>query len=142
MLRAVLDTNVVLAAKRSSHPESPNAEIIARWMSGEFVWLISDDVLNEYADKLLAKGIDPIKVESFVADLLEFGEEITIRFFHFRHYPINADDIAFLLAALNGAATHLVSYDKHLQDVGLFYPEFSTCEPVEFLSDLRIAWHP
>ena len=39
MLRAVLDTNVVLAAKRSVHPQSPNAEIITRWMAGEFIWL-------------------------------------------------------------------------------------------------------
>ncbi len=36
MLRAVLDTNVVLAAKLSGHPQSPNAEIITRWLAGEF----------------------------------------------------------------------------------------------------------
>lgn len=139
MLRAVLDTNVVLAAKRSAHPQSPNAEIITRWMAGEFVWLVSDDVVTEYAEKLLEKGIDPLKVERFVADLLQYGEEVPIRFFHFQHYPVDADDVAFLLAALNGAATHLVSYDEHLKDVGVFYPEFITCEPVAFLSDLRAA---
>ena len=88
MLRSVLDTNVVLAAKLSAHPQSPNAEIITRWMAGEFIWLVSDDV-------------------------------------------------AFLLVTLNGAATHLVTYDEHLKDVGVFYPEFITCEPVRFLFDLR-----
>ena len=88
MLRSVLDTNVVLAAKLSGHPQSPNAEIITRWMAGEFIWLVSDDV-------------------------------------------------AFLLVTLNGAATHLVTYDEHLKDVGVFYPEFITCEPVRFLFDLR-----
>jgi predicted nucleic acid-binding protein len=139
MLRAVLDTNVVLAAKRSAHPQSPNAEIIERWKAGEFVWLVSDDVVTEYAEKLLEKGIPPLKVERLVADLLQYGEEVTIGFFHFHHYPVDADDVAFLLAALNGAATHLVTYDEHLKDVGVFYHEFVTCEPVAFLSDLR-AW--
>ena len=142
MLRAVLDTNVVLAARRSTHAQSPNAEIITRWTNGEFLWLVSDDVVSEYAEKLLQKGIDPIKVEKFVADLLEYGEEVPIRFFHFRHYPVDADDVAFLLVALNGAATHLVTYDEHLTDVGLYYPEITTCEPLEFLSDLRLSLAP
>jgi predicted nucleic acid-binding protein len=46
MLRVVLDTNVVLAAKRSLHPQSPIAEIISRWVAGEFVWLVSEDVVT------------------------------------------------------------------------------------------------
>lgn len=139
MLRAVLDTNVVLAAKRSTYPQSPNAEIITRWMAGEFTWLVSEDVLLEYTEKLLEKGIDPLRVEMLVADLLQYGEEVPIRFFHFRHYPVDADDVAFLLATLNGDATHLVTYDEHLKDVGVFYPEFITCEPVAFLADLRLG---
>lgn len=142
MLRAVLDTNVVLAAKRSVHPQSPNAEIITRWMAGEFVWLVSDDVVTEYTEKLLEKGIDPLKVEHFVADLLQYGEEVSIRFFHFQHYPVDMDDVAFLLVAINGAATHVVTYDEHLKDVGVFYPEFITCGPVAFLADLRALAAP
>ena len=142
MLRAVLDTNVVLAAKWTAHPRSPNTEIITRWMAGEFVWLVSGDMVTEYAEKLLEKGIDSVKVEIFVADLLEYGEEVPIRFFHFRHYPVDADDLVFLLVALNGDATHIVTYDGHLQDVGLFYPEVITCEPLAFLSDLRASLLP
>jgi predicted nucleic acid-binding protein len=139
MLRGVLDTNVVLAAKRSSNPLSPNVEIISRWMDGEFVWVVTEDVLAEYALKLLEKGIAADTVEAFLADLLIYGEEVPIRFFHFHHYPIDVDDVAFLLAALNGDATHLVTYDEHLKDIGVFYPEFLTCEPLVFLSDLRAA---
>lgn len=52
------------------------------------------------------------------------------------------DDVAFLLVALNGSATHLVTYDPHLQDVAVFYPEFITCEPLAFLSDLRVSLVP
>lgn len=139
MLRGVLDTNVVLAAKRSANPASPNAEIIDRWVDGEFVWVVTQDVLAEYALKLLEKGIATETVEAFLADLLIYGEEVPIRFFHFHHYPIDVDDVAFLLAAVNGNATHLVTYDEHLKDVGMFYPEFLTCEPLVFLADLRAA---
>lgn len=139
MLRGVLDTNVVLAAKRSANPASPNAEIIDRWVDGEFVWVVTQDVLAEYALKLLEKGIDTETVEAFLADLLIYGEEVPIRFFHIHHYPIDVDDVAFLLAAVNGNATHLVTYDEHLKDVGMFYPEFLTCEPLVFLADLRAA---
>ena len=142
MLRAVLDTNVVLAAKRTAHPQSPNAEIMTRWMAGEFTWLVNDDVATEYAAKLLEKGIDPVNFDRFVADLLQYGEEAPIRFFHFQHYPVDADDVAFLLVALNGAASHLVTYDEHLKDVGVFYPEFITCKPVGFLSHLRATLVP
>ncbi len=139
MLRSVLDTNVVLAAKRSVNPLSPNAEIIARWMAGEFIWLVTDDVLAEYAQKLLEKNVDVQLVEQFLADLLIYGEAVAIQFYHFHHYPVDVDDVAFLLAAVNGNATHLVTYDEHLRDIGVFYPEFVTCEPLGFLADLRTA---
>jgi predicted nucleic acid-binding protein len=66
------------------------------------------------------------------------AECIEIRFFHFRHYPVDADDTIFLLCAINGAASHLVSYDRHLLEVGIFYEEFITCKPTEFLKVLRI----
>ncbi len=77
-----------------------------------------------------------------MADVLQYGEEVPIRFYHFHHYPVDADDVAFLLLALNGAASHLVTYDEHLKDVGVFYPEFITCEPIGFLSDLRTISAP
>ena len=69
MLRAVLDTNLVLAAHKSINPQSPNREIIERWMNGEFTWLISEDIAAEYAEKLLEKGKEPSLVESFITEL-------------------------------------------------------------------------
>ena len=49
MLRTVLDSNVVLAADRASNPLSPNKEIINRWSLGEFIWLVTADIVAEYA---------------------------------------------------------------------------------------------
>ena len=137
MLRAVLDTNVVLAADRSINPLSPNKEIINRWANREFSWLVTEDIAAEYAEKLLEMGNAPVEVEAFITGLFLLADRIEIRFFHFRHYPVDSDDTIFLLCAINGAATHLVSYDKHLSDVGLFYDEFVTCTPTAFLMALR-----
>jgi predicted nucleic acid-binding protein len=44
-LRAVLDTNVVLAAQLSPHGTSPSLEILDRWHRREFVFLYSLDTL-------------------------------------------------------------------------------------------------
>jgi hypothetical protein len=34
-------------------------------------------------------------------------------------------------------ATHLVSYDRHLLDMGSFYDEFMTCRPTVFLEMMQ-----
>ncbi len=55
--------------------------------------------------------------------------------FHLRRYPTDADDIAFVLCALNGKATHLVTYDSDLHALPRDYP-FTICEPLQFLAVL------
>jgi predicted nucleic acid-binding protein len=57
--------------------------------------------------------------------------------FHFRHYPIDENDIAFLLCAMNGHATHLISYDSHLLDLDIHYPEIIFSSAIPFLNTLR-----
>ena len=137
MLRAVLDTNIVVASERTNHPTSPNREIVDRWLRGEFTLLVSDDILAEYTEKLLALGKNPALIESFLTNFLLLAEPVRIVFFHLRHYPIDPDDISFLLCAMNGDTTHLVTYDSHLVDVGLFYTDFDTVAPTGFLEALR-----
>lgn len=50
MIRAVLDTNVPLAALRSRHGAS--FELVSRYRQGEFVLLVGNTILSEY-DELL-----------------------------------------------------------------------------------------
>lgn len=83
-------------------------------------------------------GNAPVEVEAFITGLFLLADHVEIRFFHFRHYPVGSDDTIFLLCAINGAATHLVSFDGHLSDVGLFYDVFVTCKPKEFLAAIMI----
>lgn len=137
-LRAVLDTNVILAAKRSMNAASPNMELLERWQRREFVFLHSLDTLAEYAEKLLEHGIPAPEVESFIRRLARHGEQVFIASFHFRHYPVDADDVMFLLCAANGDASHLVSYDDHLLTLRSFYSEeFIICQTREFLAACR-----
>jgi predicted nucleic acid-binding protein len=105
--RAVLDTNVLLAAHLSSGPASPTAEIFDRWHRREFLVLYSLDTLAEYAEKLLEHGIPASEVRAYILLLALQGEVVPVVFFHFRHYPVDPDDVMFLLCAINGRATHL-----------------------------------
>ncbi len=137
-LRVVLDTNVLLAGRASSHPTSPAAEILARWRRREFIVLCSLDTLAEYAEKLLSHGIAPADVEAFIRLLVLQADIVTVAFFHFRHYPVDQDDVMFLLCAVNGHASHLVSYDQHLLSPRPYYTaELTICEPLEFLTECR-----
>ncbi len=135
-LRTVPDTNVLLAAEMSRGPASPNVEYFDRWEGGEFTILFSQDTLLEYGLKLREKNIPDGRIKQVLRALLQLGNEVFIGHYHVPVYPVDTDDIAFLLCADNGEATHLVSYDKHLLDIGRYYP-FKVCGPVDFLKDLR-----
>ncbi len=134
---------MVLAARRGHHPMSPNVEILDRWQRREFAFLVSLDTLAEYAGKLLEHGIPAAEVEAFIHSLARHGELVSVVFFHFRHYPVDADDVMFLLCAINGNASHLVSYDDHLLSLRLFYAaEVTICKPLEFLAGCCAAMPP
>ena len=134
-VRAVIDTNVVIAGLRATAPKSPNAELLERWQADRFVWLYSRDTLREYALKLLELDAPQPEIATFLARLMVAGESVHIAVFHERTYPEDPDDIAFILCAVNGGATHLVTYDSHLTALaGQF--EFRICGPRELLLEL------
>ncbi len=137
MIRAVLDTTVAVAAGKSQSPSSPNREIIERWLQGHFTLLISKDIAAEYALKLRDRGVEESTILAFLRQLALLAEIVEIKYFHFRHYPVDENDIAFLLCAMNGRASHLVSYDPHLLDMDIYYPEIEITPPIPFLQVLR-----
>ena len=117
--------------------------ILDRWQRREFTFLHSLDILAEYAEKLLQRGIPAAEVEAFIHSLARHGELVAVVFFHFRHYPVDADGVMFVLCAINGRASHIVSYDDHLLSLQPFYAgEVTICEPLEFLSVCRAAIPP
>lgn len=137
-LRSVPDTNVLLASEMSPGAKSPNKEFFTRWRDGEFTVLFSPDTLLEYVKKLREKDLAEERVRIFLVALLETGVEIHIDYYHLPAYPVDSDDIAFLLCADNGNATHLVTYDRHLQEVKAYY-SFKICRTPVFLEQLRQA---
>ena len=134
--RTVPDTNVLIASEKSVSSISPNKEFFDRWENEEFKILYSDYTLLEYIKKMREKGISKENIKLFIIALLELGLNIIIKFYHLPNYPVDPDDIAFLLCAENGKATHIISYDKHIKDIENHYA-FKVCGTLEFLFELR-----
>lgn len=137
-LRSVPDTNVLLAAKLSKGASSPNSEYLDRWEKREFTLLYSPDTYLEYVEKFIEKGLPEGVIKSFLRALMELGVEVFVEHYHLPAYPVDIDDVAFVLCAVNGNASHLVTYDRHLFEVSRYY-SFKVCETIEFLRDLRQA---
>ncbi|OQX11634.1 MAG: hypothetical protein BWK80_44535 [Desulfobacteraceae bacterium IS3] len=134
--RSVPDTNIVIASEKSRSGSSPNEEFFARWKNGEFQILYSDDTLLEYIEKMKEKDIPEEIIRKIIKSILKLGQHIRIIFYHLPVYPGDPDDIAFLLCADNGKATHIVSYDKHFREIASLY-SFRICDTLEFLTELR-----
>lgn len=135
-LSTVPDTNILLASEMSPGSSSPNKEFFERWKDDEFSLLYSTDTLLEYVKKLREKGLPEDRIEIFLSALLAVGISVYIEYYHLPTYPVDSDDIAFLLCADNGRATHLVTYDRHLRDMDAYYT-FKICKTTDFLEDLR-----
>ncbi len=134
--RVVPDTNVVIASEKSRSESSPNREFFDRWRNDEFEILYSDDTLLEYIEKMRELNVSEEIIRKLIRAILELGRHISIVFYHLPLYPSDPDDIAFLLCADNGSATHIVSYDPHLKETEHFY-SFRVCKTPEFLFELR-----
>jgi predicted nucleic acid-binding protein len=135
--RTVPDTNIVISAQ-FGNPQSPNKEYFRRWHNNEFYLLYSNDTLSEYILKMTEFGIPEEDIQEYLESLLDLGVPIEIEHYHLHVYPDDRDDIAFVLCADNGKATHLISYDKHLLDLQYRHEfSFKICKIVEFLKELR-----
>ena len=135
IFRVVLDTNIIIAAYRGGE-QSPNKEILGLWKLGKLDILYSDDILTEYAEKLIALGIEKTLTVSFLRELNTFGKQVEIKYFHRIAYPVDADDTAFVLCADNGDATHLITYDPHIHAIKTAC-SFQVCKPLVFLDEVR-----
>jgi uncharacterized protein len=134
--RVVPDTNVVIASEKARSTASPNREFFQRWKRGEFEILHSDDTLLEYIQTMREANVPENVMRKLIRALLELGRHIRIVFYHLPLYPSDLDDIAFLLCAENGNATHIVTYDSHFEKIDHFY-NFRVCGTLDFLFELR-----
>ncbi len=137
-LRAVLDTNVVVAAFLSKSPTSPTAEIIRRWRRDEFKLLYSWHIREEYAEKLLDRKADPLQAAAFLGDVDQKG--ICVALSPADVLPLilaDPDDDIVLACAIVGRATHLVTYDPHIHALGEAYQGVRILDGLHFLYVVR-----
>lgn len=137
-IRAVLDTNVIIAALLAKNPSSPTAEILRRWRDDEIELLYSKYVREEYAEKLLDRGADPQRTADLIDDVDEKGICIPLADADIvRRVPDDPDDDVFVACAIVGGATHLVTYDPHLQALGEEYEDVRILDGLHFLYAVR-----
>lgn len=137
-LRAVLDTNVLIAAHLSRNPHSPTIELVERWRRGEFVQLYSDAMLAELLEKFQARGIVPDAADRYVADLLLLGEYVVVAPAQVPEVILaDPDDNMILACAFVGRATHIVTYDPHFDVLQGAYQGIKILDGLHFLYAVR-----
>lgn len=137
MIRAVLDTNVLLAALRSRNGAS--FEIISRYRYGEFKMLISNTVLSEYDEVLKregpAFGVTSAIVDRYLNALCAGADAFRTSSFWKPALP-DADDEAFAQLALEAKVGYLVTFNqRHFPANRL--PAVRVVSPKEFLNVLQ-----
>ncbi|MBX7233915.1 MAG: putative toxin-antitoxin system toxin component, PIN family [Caldilineales bacterium] len=137
-LRAVLDTNVPIAAHLSHNPHSPTIELLVRWRGGQFIQLYSDDMLVELAEKFQTRNIAPDAANRYLADLITLGEFVIVSP---EQVPdmitADPDDNAILACAFIGRASHIVTYDPHFDALGGAYQGIPILDGLHFLYVVR-----
>ena len=137
-LRAVLNTNVVIAAHLSRNPHSPTKELLDRWLAGEFVQLYSDDTLAELREKFTEREIDPDSADEYLADLVQLGEHVVVTPEDVMSViPADPDDDLIIACAVVGKATHIVTYDPHYDILGGEYRGVKIVDGLHFLYLIR-----
>lgn len=137
-LRAVFDTNVIIAALLSRNPHSPLVELLRRWRDEEFELLYCDDLLSEYREKLVTKGVQLNRRLRFLDDLTSLGSRIPLTPDDLiPRVPDDPDNDVVIACAVAGGATHLVTYDEHLHTLGEKVEGVRILDGLHFLYALR-----
>ena len=137
-LRAVFDTNVIVSAYLSRSPTSPTQELIDRWLAGEFTLLVCDAIVDEFIEKLTARGVAREDVETFVALLDAMAEWVEVpEAVIVRRIAADADDDVVVACAIAGGANFLVTYDPHFAPLGETYQGIRISKALPFLWAVR-----
>ncbi len=134
-MKIVLDTNSLLV---SIGRDSKYRPIFDALLTGKIKLLISNDIINEYVEKISEKT-NALIAEN-ISNLLISSPDVEKVEIYFKWSIINkdADDNKFVDCALNGQANFLVTDDKHfnvLKDVG--FPPLTIIRTTAFLEELK-----
>lgn len=133
-MRAVLDANVLISALLS--PKGSPAQILSRWLVGEFELVVSESLLAEFERALaypkLRTRITPENAVEFVSFLRAAAVLASDPPAPPRRAPDPGDD--YLLALAEGEKAIVVSGDQHLLELADRFPIYS---PGAFLEALE-----
>jgi predicted nucleic acid-binding protein len=111
--RSVVDTSVLLAGisgfrEHLASGRNPNADVLRRWAErGDFVWLVTEDILDEYKEVLRRRGVRPSLIGKVINLIRERAEAVNV------HSPaeISPDpkDDAFCVCSEEGQADFIVT---------------------------------
>ena len=136
-IRAVFDTNIIMAAHLTKNPRSPTRELLERWMNEEFELAYSTGLLVEYQEKFKERGIEDLTKE-FLTTLIESGIYIHLNPDDIKPVIVDdPDDDIVIASAVIGQATHIVTYDSHFDCLGGEYQGIKIVDGLHFLYEVR-----
>lgn len=109
-MRVVIDTNCLIA---SISPVAGYYWLYEAFESERFDWLISNEILSEYLEKLTERYSE--QTASLVYSIISAAPNVTFAepYFKWQLIEADADDNKFADLAIAGSADYLVSNDKH-----------------------------
>ncbi len=109
MIKAVIDTNVLVSALWTKNPNSPPRRILIALLKGQFIPLHNDEILAEYSEVLRRREFkfDPEQVTGIIESIRNEGLD-TIRAKASETFP-DPDDRVFYEVALAEPDSRLVT---------------------------------
>jgi len=148
-VRAVLDTNVFLQIILSGRSEGVAGAINGFWRKGAFQVVTSDALIVELEETLnepslsTRHGMSPEEISTYVQGVRALA--VTTPGILPLEVPAlekrDPDDIAVLLAAVEGSTDCVVTQDRDLLDLGAFCA-IPIIDPLDFLRMLRAEQPP
>lgn len=129
-MRVVIDTNCLLA---SIPPKSSHYWLYEAFKDERFEWLISNEILSEYIEKLT--DIYSENTAIIVYSILSVAPNVnfTEPFFKWQLVELDPDDNKFADLAIAGNADYLVTNDKHFTPLkSLDFPKLNIVSMDEF----------
>jgi len=129
-VKVVIDTNCLIASIPSTNPEF---WLYQAFSNLEFDWVISNEILTEYEEKL-SEFYSP-KLANLVSGILLTAPNVILEepFYRWSLITVDPDDNKFADIAISSNANYLVSNDRHfrvLKDIP--FPTVAVVSLIEF----------
>lgn len=137
MYRAVLDTNVIVSGTATT--STAPYRVLELWRNGNFILVTSPQILAEIYEVLLRPKvarftkISASQVSKLVSDIGQRAY-MTAGMLEVDVVEKDPNDNKFIACAIEGSASHVVSGDKHLLDIGK-YEDIKIVKPRNFLEE-------